>query len=473
VSRSAVLVVAAAVVVSASAVVLAARSIDPIEAAPRTSQVVATSKATLSCPESPEDKTTETTLFAVAPTPPGGKAARQGGLVVSTLSAEDGQEVARSTSPGVPIVQALDPDLAPSVLLDGEGSLSQGLTAVQSSTTKGDLAAGIAASWCEPAGDEWWFSGVGTSVGSVSRLVVSNPTPALAVVDLTLYGPDGPVKAVGERGIALAPRSRESIDLAQFAPGLEATTVHVEASSGRVVAAVHTYLMDGASPGGTEWIAPSEDPAADVLLNAGFAGKGGQQLQITNPGEREAQVQVQVQVVDTAGPFTPSSLKSLRIPPGTVLTWDLTEVTEDSAAAFFLTSTVPVTGAVVDTSKGTPDIAVSSTSPELGDPSVVPVIDGTDLSLSFASAVREGGKVTIESFDAFGQSLASEDLNLRGFATTGWDLEQPRTAYLVVSVLVDGKTHAVAHYRAAGSITSLPVRPGILTVTRPDVRPAD
>lgn len=472
-SRAAGLVAAAALAVSATAVGVAGTPAEPPGSPERTATAVATSQAALSCLASLPSASIGTTLFAVAPAVTGRENEGPGQLVVSTL--DGGRHITGPTSPGVPMEKPLNRALAPSVLVLGTGNASPGLTAAQLSTSRGKQASGISAVWCERAAEEWWFSGVDTSTGAASRLTLVNPTTSLAVVDVSFYGPAGPGESAGKRGLAIAPHTRVSVDLAGFVPGLESVTTHVESTTGRVVAGLHTNLVDGVSPRGTEWVAPTQAPALDVLVNAGFAGKTEQQLHITNPSEQEALVSVQV--VDASGPFTPSTLKTLRVPPGGVVVRKLTEVTGDAATAILLTSSVPVLGTVVDTSRATSDFAVSVVSQALTDPAIVPVLPDTDLSLAFASTDRVGGKVAIESFDDGGRSLTRENLNLRGLTTTTWkpaspNGNEPQAAYLVVTVAVDGRTQATAHYQSPAGISSLPVRSGVYTVIRPDVRPS-
>ncbi|MGI8434451.1 MAG: DUF5719 family protein, partial [Nocardioidaceae bacterium] len=258
-----------------------------------------------------------------------------------------------------------------------------------------------------------------------------------------------------------------------------AATLHVAASSGRVVAAVLTEQPLGATPTAREWLAPSAAPATDVVLGSVAGGPATrEQLVLANPGERQALVQVQV--IDGGGGFVPTQLTHVRVAPGTVRVEDLTSVIGASRAAVRLTASVPVTGAVRQTSALDGDFALSSSSPVLDEPAVVPVIVGSHLQLTFVSASRSGGggKVGIETFDVDGASLAEEDLQLPGLRTTSWNLS-PResggsseAAYVVVTVQVDGRASAVAHYAGPTGLAVLPVLSGVVTVTSPGVQPA-
>ncbi|MDX6325409.1 MAG: hypothetical protein QOK15_1763 [Nocardioidaceae bacterium] len=470
-SRLALATAGVAVVVSAGAVVVAAGTPAQLVQPVRHPTVLATSSATLVCPGLAAGRSTGgQSVFAVAPASSSGRSARRGGVAtVASLSARSGKPSGRLDQRGVSLtspVTGADP-----TVVAGDGPIAAGLTAVQWAKPHDQTLAGTAVAACGQPGDDWWFGGVDTAVGATSRLILSNPTPAIAVVDLVVYGPHGQISPVGGRGIALAPDSSQVLDLARFAPGLDALTLNVHASQGRVVAAVRTDLKVGPQPTGTEWIPAGVAPADDILVDAALAGQS-QRVAITNPGSREALVQVHV--IDSTGQFVPTGLTDLTIPPGAVLVRDLGPVTDADAAAIRLTSTVPVTAATVTAvTRPVDDVAISGSFPALGDPAVVPVIPGTELSLLFASAGRSEATVTINSFDDSGRSLSDEELHAPGSTLTTWRLPRSKAAaYVVVTVTVGEGLHAVASYEGDAGLAALPVVPGTFTVRRPAVFPA-
>lgn len=478
--RLAIVVTLLAVLVAVAAVGWASRSDDEVARPDRSTTVVPAPVTTLSCPESPTDKQTATDLLAVAPIERpaelGSEASDSGNATegeVRTLTPDEPRRIARLGARGVPVERALTTADQPSVVVAAAGDGAPGLAATQWSTASKDAGTGLAVSTCAPADDDWWFAGVTTAVGATTRLVVSNPTPAVAEFDLTFYGPGGVEDAVGARGLAVAPMSAESYDLALFTPGVDSLAVHVEVESGRLAAAVHTEQVAGADPVGSEWVPPTTAPATEVLVNAGFAEDTDQELQIVNPTESEALVEVQV--VDPDGPFAPTKLADLRVPPGSVLTKRLTAVNEEEATAVQLTSTVDVIGAISESSEDAADIAVASAGPELDAPAVVPLIPDHDLAIAFTSAVRTAGDVTVTAYDGNGEEVDREDFNLKGFTTTVWEPSgkvADRAAYLVVVAAPEGRTHAVVQYSAKDAIASVPVVPGVYTLDRPSVRPA-
>jgi hypothetical protein len=468
VSKIGAAVLAAAVLVSAGAVAVAGQAVDQPESPERSPSVVATTKATLACPQRPRRASTEATIFAVSPVSEDGTAGHAGTVSASVLGSDSSGDLETLDVRGSAFVRPLADTVDPSVIVSAAGPISAGLTATQWSTETGASSAGTAASWCQAGADDWWFTGVSTSVGSTSSIVLTNSTPAIAVADLNFFGPDGPVTAVGERGIALAPQSQQTISLGRFAPGIDALTVNVHATTGRVTAALASELTSGVTPGGTEWLPAADVPATSILIDASFGSADERSLQITNPGDSEALVKVQV--VDESGAFTPSGLEDLRVAPGAVVSEDLTDIVDKGAAAVSLSSTVPVTGAVISSVSRPNDFAVSVPSPELGTPAVVPAIPDSDLELAFSSSIRKGSAVEIVGFTADGTSVLIKSLNLTGRRTTTW--QPPATskaAYYVVTVKVDGDLHAIAQYSGKDGITALPVLSGTYTVTRPDV----
>jgi len=313
---------------------------------------------------------------------------------------------------------------------------------------------------------------VNTNVGATARLVLSNPTPAVAVVDLVFYGPKGLVHAVGARGIPVGPNSRKSVDLARFAPGLDAVTLEVRSTRGRVAAAVDVARLEGATPGGYEWLAPSQAPSEDVLVNAGDSGAGDQRLVVTNTTGR--QLLVSADVLDAGGPFTPKGLSQVRIKPGHTFVKDVSAITGSAATALHLTSGGSFTAALISESSGPKvEFSASSDSPPLVDPAVVPLFDGLRVTLAFATVEAGGGAVEIRAYDDQGTEVGRAGrVPIKSGTTRLWPGPvPPRAAYLVVSVSDGSAVQGTAAYHSPQGQSAIPLLSGVWTVTRPAVRP--
>ncbi len=468
-SRGATAVVAVAFAASALSVALAGRPSPTLSDPATRSRAVAVSAATLSCPGSPTNRQTGS-VFAAAPGMSTEAGSRETGDVkVVRLSPDKQTPIGRLRSRGSTTLP-LPPDRMPLSIM-GTGGLAAGMTGAEWSHPRAG-ASGLAATWCQAPAVDWWFNGVRSAVGSTSRLFLSNPTAGVVVVDLAFYGGTGAAGVAGPRGIALAPQSSRSFDISRFAPGLEAGTIRVHAAQGRIVAAVHSSRTVGLRTRGAEWIPAAETPSGDVVVNAALSGAAHCcTVSVTNPGRREALVQLTV--LDADGEFAPVGLTNMRIAPETVRTVDLGKVTNGSSAAVHLSSTVPVTASTETDARGVGgDFAVVSTSRGLDDPAVVPVIDGSRLSLSFTNAERATAVVTIAAVDGHGSAVSKQDVNVEGRKVTSWRLRRGSgAAYVVVSVRLGQTLHAVADYVGRAGVSALPVLSGTYTVTRPSVTP--
>ncbi len=481
-SEARVTAAATAMVVAAVAAIAVTGTLAPVPArVDVTPDQMPTSQAQLSCPETSTGQGVVTDLLAVAP-PTGSDGTSgdpgDGSLAARALSTDTAQQqpVAETKQVGVPIVTRLGPLAAPSVTVDAVGRLAPAAYAAQRTVLAEGQDVGLAVAPCTPTGDSWWFAGVDTSVGSISRLVLSNPTPAVAVVDLTFYGPKGIESAVGARGIPIAPRSRQSLDLARFAPGRDALTLRVKATRGRVAAAVNLARVNGVSPAGNEWLASSEPPATEVLVNAGDSGDGEQHLVITNPSGREALVQVRV--LDVNGPFTPKSLTNLRIKPGRTVVKNVSADTEASAAALLVTTdqeqSIVLASLLSENASAPVDLSSSSSSQVLDGPAVIPAFAGTRLSLAFASAQAGGGAVRVQGYDDSGKPVGEPTrVAVKAKTTKTVDVGVARaTTYLVATVDDGSRLQGVATYHGPAGVSAIPIVSGPTTVTRPAVRPA-
>jgi hypothetical protein len=460
-------------VAAGAAVAIAGNSTDPLVAAPRSPEIVPTPTAALSCPESPATKQTQTRMIAVTPAEGAQTSSADGSAEVSVLAQADPVVLEELSSPAIPALLRLTPGDQPAAVVRATGVMAPGLSAAQWSASSKNAGNGLAASQCLAPGDDWTFGGVSTAVGATSRLVVSNPTPAVAVFDLEFYGPEGKVDAVGARGLALASQTQESFDLAQFAPGVDAMAMRLTVESGRVVAAVRTDLVVGNDANGSEWIPPSEAPATEVVVNPAYPKGTDQQLQVANLSDREALVQVQI--VTESGPFAPSKLQDLEVAPYSVLTKKLADITDDDAAGVHVTSTAAVIATVVEHREKTEDFAVTSSSPAIEAPAVIPIIDGADLTLALTSDQRASGKVTVAAYGRDGSELSSTSFNFKGFTTKLWEPNAKtlkQAAYLLLSLPVDLDLHGVAQFSRPDGVTSLPITSGIVTLSKPSVQPA-
>jgi hypothetical protein len=281
------------------------------------------------------------------------------------------------------------------------------------------------------------------------------------------------VSTIGQRGIALAPDSRQTIDLARYSSSLDAASVHVHATAGLVTAAVETSRVEGVTPAGSEWLPAASPPATETVVDAAVDGAT-QELQIVNPGDLGALVQVEV--VEEGGSFVPSGLEGVRVPPESVKTVQLGKITHKKPVAVRLTSQTPVTGAVLSTTEDGADYAVSTASPPVDGFAVVPVIPDAELSIAATGASRQTiAQLQVTGYDSAGAPVFADTVTVDGLQTTSWTMpdtrgkKKPAATYLVIAGSLGSDAQAIAVYSGTDGVASVPVVPGVFSVTRPSV----
>jgi hypothetical protein len=468
-SRQRSVAAAAAVLVSGAALVVVGSEHPQLSAATARVEEQPITAASLRCPGSGTASTPTSSVLAVGL---GGVTPVPGPAHLQILGTRPGTpRLGASPGPRRPVrIGLTNVASGAGVLVTADGAQAPGLAAAQLSTYHSTRANGAAASWCESPRDQWWFTGVDTRVGTSTFLLLSNPSPTVAVVDLHVLGADGTVDAAGATGIPVGPNSRLVLDLARYAPGQRALSLQVTATRGTVGAAVSTTRVDGLTPVGADWVPPAAAPATTVVVDAGVGGVGRQWLVVTNPTAR--QQQVAVRILDKSGAFTSTLLPDLQVPPETVVVKDVSGILKGTSTAIELSAAGPVTGAQVSQQAGRPqDFSVSGVSERLTGPAVVPVVDATSVRLSLASSSPGVHEVQVKAVTTLGGVANRQTVTVNGLATTTVKPVTSGAAYLVVTVPPGSKLHAVASYIGDAGITQLPLRSSPRTLLRPAVLP--
>jgi hypothetical protein len=316
-------------------------------AAGSTARAAAVARADAVCPDPTVDTYTQTRLSLAAPGAPatargghdaaGPGRARLTGLKGATTSLG-------LTAPSSGSVLAT-PDTGP-VVARGTGASAPGMAAGQLTSSGVPAMRGLLGTSCAAPGTDFWFVGSGAVVGQRGRVYLTNPEPAPAVVDVTLYGPDGPIDAPAGRGIGVAAGAQEVSLLDALAPGITVFAVHVHVRSGRISAAVRDQQVAGLTPKGADWLPPAAAPALHQLVPGVLSGTGERRLQIVAPGGSDAIVKVRL--VAESGTFAPAGLDVIEVRAGTVKDVDLAPFGNGDAFAVDLDADVPVTAGVLD-----------------------------------------------------------------------------------------------------------------------------
>ncbi|HEU4512622.1 MAG TPA: DUF5719 family protein [Nocardioidaceae bacterium] len=348
------------------------------------------------------------------------------------------------------------------------GVTAEGAAAVGRSTSVVDRARGVAAvgvQECLAPRARWWFTGAGAGLDHTSTLVVANLDPGRAVIDVEVHGPGGLVDSVGTRGITVQPGEVQAIDLVDVAPQTEELAVHVEASRGRVVAA----LADGfatrpAAAAGRDWIPVQADASKVLRLSPLPARADRRTLVVANPTAREALADVEIST--PSGSFVPTDLPQLRVAPGSVVTADLGPAVGKEAAAVLLDSPVPLTATV--RSARAADVTYAAAAPLLDGPSSAVLAEDTTATLQL-TAGDAGGTADVTAFSADGDEVETAALEVEPGTTLTWTPEG-RAAYLVVSP-GRGRLFGGVSLAGAAGLSQVPLRPLPVELRRPVVTP--
>ena len=180
----------------------------------------------------------------------------------------------RTVGVAVPVVE----------LIGTEGTVEQQL----------DFPGGDVTSQCVPdTATTWFFADGFTAEGSSERIVVTNPYPDPAVVNIGYTTVDGERKPSNLQGLIVSPRSAKSISLADIGAHDEARlAVTVLATTGRVVASrIQHYI--GLGRLGYSTTVGNPRPLAQWWFTSGRTGPQVEELILVhNPGESPASVQV-------------------------------------------------------------------------------------------------------------------------------------------------------------------------------------
>ncbi len=355
-------------------------------------------------------------------------------------------------------------------VLDAKGSAAVGLFGYRTDRTS----RGTAVARCvEPRGT-WWFAGAGGSLDHSSDLVLANVDPGPAVVDVRVYGPDGPVETVGTRGIPIAPNGSQTLAMADVAPQTEELLVEVVAVRGRVAAAVvDRYAAGAEAAAGLEWLPGTDRPRRNLRLIGLPARASSRTLLVTNPGDRQALVELQL--AGSAGSFTPLGLDETSVAPGSVESVDLSAVVPSgepvavrvrSTAA--VVATVRSVGRSGGRSVGRRDTSYAGAAAPLVDPAAVPVLEQATTTVQLTAGSLPA-RARLVGLTRTGRVREKDTVTIDATATATWQPAR-RTAYVVVRP-IEGSVYGAATYAGAGVLSQTPLVGLPLTVVTPRVVP--
>ena len=322
------------------------------------------------------------------------------------------------------------------IVIAADGAIASASSALIVGDATDGTDAGLKAAPCLAPATSHWFSGLGATDEDSTDLILSNPDDAQAQVDLRYYGRSGRVAVPGSPGFVIRGHESRTVSLTKL-QGESPLSVAVQASQGRVTAVAKRTQTNQIKPAGVDWQVPSASPSKVVLIPGVPEGAGRRQLVVTNPNNTRATVALQV--LGFQGPYTPSGAPSVDVPPESTATVNLEPGLAGEAAGIKLTSDVPVTGAVISTSRraraGT-DLAVqSAAAPLLGSGvSALATSNLADSELIISNGGDSDAQVSFEVLSYDGVTLRTADAVLAANSTATRRLNSPAPSYLVVKV---------------------------------------
>ncbi|GAA1839825.1 DUF5719 family protein [Microlunatus capsulatus] len=388
------------------------------------------------------------------------------GSLTGTLPA-DGAGDLEVTQPGSGAVQT---GVGAPLLLTGEGALATAGSGAVTSQEDGGETAGLMAAPCLVPGTEQWFVGVGSRDSDRTELVLSNPDDAQAEVDLRFFGPQGRVVVPGSPGVVVSGRSSRAVSVSSLVDADGPLSVAVRASEGRVSVAARRIRTDDLRPAGADWQVPSVAPGPAVVV-AGVPGDvGARSLEVVNPGPDRASVSVEV--LGLSGPFAPAGADVVEVAPESTASVALESGLAGESASVRLSSTTPVSAAVVSTSSredAQADLAVQSALPPLVRQGVSAVGAGsgsTAAELVLSNGGDADAQTSFREVSYTGVVLREDDILLAAGGTATRRLTGTGPSYVVVDV-PDGSSvvGSVILTQPEGDVAGLATLP----LTSPDV----
>ncbi|GAA1751626.1 hypothetical protein GCM10009710_34160 [Aeromicrobium alkaliterrae] len=398
-----------------------------------------------------------------------------GGLTASAGQVEAGTSSVVTTTTGEESTDAeLDPAVwSPSAATGDAAVVRQDGSGGGVAYAAGRLSAGggLVVTECPRVSDETWYLGAGTTARHSSALVLTNVADVVGSVDVQLWGPAGPIDAVGETGIVVEPGETRSVNVSDLAVGADEVAIRVVRTRG----AVTTALMDTSSAvlAGSEILPSSGEPTTESVL-PGIAAAGTRTLLLANPGTTAATATVRQ--AGAEADFVPEGLDAVAVPAGSVVSVPLPQASGTDATAFRVQSDLPVLSTVRVTPSAQ-DFAYATAVPAWTGPVVVPVATG-------AGAVRpvlqlladdETAEVTVEAFDAAMTSVGSTTVEVGSMVLGQVDLADPEAfgspdvAYVVLTS--DAPVHGTAVYRVENLLALLGLVEAPVDALGPAVRP--
>ena len=298
----------------------------------------------------------------------------------------------------------------PLVQLAAAGAAAPTVSAVEASLALDGSGGGLAVQRCAEPARRWWFVGAGSTPSRDGTLLLSAPAGTDAVVDVVLRGPEGVLPAVRTEDLRVDAGDVVALTLSDVVAGTDDVAVEVEASQGRVVAALADTWGGGLRPQGTDWLPAAAAPARTVLVPGIVSTGTAPLLVVANPQEQS--VVARPALVTGNGRASVPGAESVQVPAGGVATVPLPKPV-DPGTSVEVRADGPVTAAVrLDDGS---DVGLPAGAPPLAGVAAVPLGLG---------AVPAAPTLTLAAVlvDPDTRAVRSRSVRLGGFSEDGQQL---------------------------------------------------
>lgn len=321
---------------------------------------------------------------------------------------------------------------------------------------------GLAAAECLTPARTAWLVGGSTTVGRTTWIVLSNADVVDAVVDLRLWGDNGPIEAVGSTGIIVGAGSQRVLPLSGFAVDEPSPVVQVTSSGGSVAATLQTSIVRGLDPDGLSVVTPVAAPDVRHVIPAlpvigleavleRFSADGGADalpaLRMLAPGD--APVEVTVTLVPPAGVVGLTTQTTLD--PGVVVDLPLSDIA-DGEYGVVIEASAPIVAAGRTTVTGASGSDVEWFAP------AAPLAAGEEALAAVAPLGADAGLGPVLHLLAPGGA----DVEIDGLAVTvppGSVVTVPVASDAGLRIRPSGTVHASITYRGDGLLAGSRVAP--------------
>ncbi|MFB8090292.1 DUF5719 family protein [Streptomyces sp. NPDC055992] len=291
--------------------------------------------------------------------------------------------------PGKPATGEASGADSPALVGTATGRLAPGWTAQQTTTIEAGDGRGLLGISCTAPDTDFWFPAASTAKSREDYVHLTNPDDTAAVADIELYGPDGTLKSDVGEGITVPAGSGVRVLISTLtSKAVDDVTVHVTTRTGRVGAAVRA--ADETT--GSDWIAPSAEPAGTLVLPGIPADATSVRLVAFAPGDDDADLQLKL--LGKSGAITPAGHEELHVKSNMTAGIDLKDVTRGEPGSLML---VPS-----EKSRATPVVAALRVVRGKGDKQEVAYIPATGPVAARATVADNRSKGSVLSLAAPG-----------------------------------------------------------------------